>query len=249
MSFEGIRAKRDQWRAEGLCYSCGAEAAEGHKLCEDHLRYHRMKGRERRSSPAANEKVRAKRARSRATREAARRNAEARRSKKRDAGVCVTFECVAVATVGELCEAHADPNFKRKVTAASMRALHARRRAAGLCVQCGWPNDRQGVNLCTDCRDTHRDSAAQRSAERRANGLCSECGKSRPRKHAMCARCRATATRLSRRRRAWRKSMGLCMRCDRPRTTTLCDFHRAELSANQQRRKLRRAGIVFKEAA
>lgn len=269
-SFAGLKNKQAAWRAAGLCHSCGAEAAEDRKLCEEHLRYQRQRKREVRaerkraglcscgSAPHPGSKcVRVSRPVDAAARDIRERNfarADKMRrrelEKRRGAGLCMTRRCPNKATVGDLCGYHADPREVKKRRAAQVLAQQRDARANGLCTSCLRPNlTRPGTCYCQRCADLKAARGNEARAEWRAAGRCSGCGKRRGPRWSMCARCRKAARLLKRRKSRERYQAGICGACSRPRVEgrVLCEVHDARVAEHRARRKLVAAGLVIKE--
>ena len=139
---------------------------------------------------------------------------------------------------------------------AAKRALHAERRAKGLCVQCAIPAP-GGKAYCDPCAGTRsrrrnlkakREADRRRYAERRARGDCTSCGKSANGAAECLACCEAARTRYDARRAA-----GVCVKCRTPTYggTTYCApcavakaerrDHEAEYTAKRARYADRRA--------
>src|SRR5207244_10715905 len=67
----------------------------------------------------------------------------------------------------------------------------AKRRAAGLCLNCGKRPPINGKVKCKACRANHAAYDVTRNAARRASGLCLKCGKRPPINGSQCKACRA----------------------------------------------------------
>lgn len=216
----GLRKQREAWRRAGLCYTCGAAPAEKHKLCEEHLAYHRRRKRE----------VRAERL---ATGTCIYCDEVATCGQ-----VCATHRRKA----REAAQRNRDRKDKRRARRAAdvprKRAWYASRTARGLCQNCGEPA-RPGRVRCDDCHATTIERCAELRMERRLAGLC-ECGRRPDNGFATCRRCRKIRARRVAHRYAKRRAAGLCARCGVEWTGgDVCGGCRAKLAAAQARRKRR----------
>lgn len=133
---ERYKAKRDGWKARGLCSRCGRETDGKHVMCDRCREKHR-------GNPEQDKRLREF------------------RNQRKEAGKCVVCG-VAWAEGGHtMCakclKKHRDKT--RKWTANSGRsAARQQLRDAGLCVDCRTPTD--GVHVyCDKCRERHADSA------------------------------------------------------------------------------------------
>ncbi len=95
---------------------------------------------------------------------------------------------------------------KEKATRA---ALHAERRAAGVCVKCGAPPEKPGASLCKRHAEAERARFRRQYAARRAAGLCTECGKPTEDGHWLCPAHAEERRRRDRERHAARVAKGL----------------------------------------
>lgn len=256
---------RDEWRRQGACLSCGAEAAEGRKLCAEHLRYQREHHAELRAerkaaglciqcglpAGAANLcelHLRANRERVSLNKRKAEiilRNRQEYEERKRAEGLCSSWGCEAP---GPVCDFHSDPQNAVAARCQYQRDHVARRMAEGRCVRCGWKSD--GPKRCLECRQDDVRTAAERRNERRAAGLCL-CGRKPKRDRALCASCAKKRRLIERKRSDRKRAAGICLRCSKPAEVghTLCLGHQQFYSAARSRLKLRRAGHVLKRAA
>lgn len=116
------------------------------------------------------------------------------------------------------------------------RTMRERRRAAGQCVKCGGPQDREGSAYCSKCA-TKKGEARQHEIEkkralyheRKEAGLCVDCGAWAEPGRTLCKvhmamRARSRANRVEngynekmRQMRERRKAEGLCIDCGKPR--------------------------------
>lgn len=88
----------------------------------------------------------------------------------------------------------------------STRKYIEKRKAAGLCVRCGEPNDNTGKTYCYSCSYIQSITAIGRRDIRRLNHQCVICHKKLPAddSHKTCPQCR-----LYQRERNWRKRYGM----------------------------------------
>ena len=179
-AYERKRARRqiEARRAAGLCTACGkTPAVAGRASCEPCGEKRRAWDREKYAAGKAAGKPYGG-----ANPETKRRASRARHKRLRkawhEAGLCVRCGKPPAVEGGKLC---APCQEQRR---AKERRKYARRRAAGLCTNCGTPAV-DGQAYCGPCafvrssrRSTEvRNAAARRKyAERRAQGLCTDCG-------------------------------------------------------------------------
>lgn len=222
-----LHARRAQHRRQGLCGSCTNEAAPGHTLCEEHLRYHRQFKRELRAERRAAGICYACGARP------ARKN-----------GTC--SRCRRLQRKGRARHA-----AKRRARQERQRVweqnFRDRRGAAGLCTRgCGRPS-RPGRTLCAECHAELVEANAERRLERREQGLC-RCGRNPLPGRSCCRACTLRARRATARRRQQRSAAGLCFLCAEPRGPIgdLCVKHR-EMQLEAQKRVYRRTA-AFRRA-
>jgi len=75
--------------------------------------------------------------------------------------------------------------------AEALRRLRQRRKAAGVCTNCGGPLDDVNKKTCFDCR--HKPNAKYMKAlrqKRSEEGLCTRCGREPEPGYALCTECR-----------------------------------------------------------
>ena len=97
-----------------------------------------------------------------------------------------------------------DPKRKQRLEAARrQRDWKRRRKAQGLCTQCGRGASRPGGVRCQACTETNRQRVKEFRAERERRGLCRQCGKPHPRRD------------HERELYAARRAAGKCYRCGR----------------------------------
>lgn len=216
-----LHAKRDAWRKQGLCYSCGSDPEPGHKLCPEHLRYHRQFKKELR-----------------AERRAGGRCCDCDAPAK-------GWRCPQHAAAWSL--ASRAREAKRKVRRAKMqqwrRAFVERRLKACICTHCSAPVE-PGRWICTDCTADTVARASELRVERRVTGLC-KCGRDPRAGFSTCEKCARRARKYARLARKRRRAKGICRSCFRPAASgsSMCLKHRTEHAENKRRLEKRRRGI------
>lgn len=72
----------------------------------------------------------------------------------------------------------------------SREKIRILRQLNGLCTECGQPNDREGKQICTNCKDRAQENQRKRYDKKIAMHICIQCGKQNDRigmKH--CSTC------------------------------------------------------------
>lgn len=191
MSFENLKARAVRHEREGLCRSCPRPAAEGRKLCDEHLAYHRRLKRD----------VRAER----------RKAGLCLCGRKPKPGRAQCPSCV-LRCVAATKKARDRRKAKARNTRAYLRQLHSH----GLCTACKAampPGDTSW--RCAACRAAKNASECEDRAERRIVGDC-RCGQPPRPGFDTCERCARKARLENRRRVARRRAAGLCQSCKEP---------------------------------
>lgn len=219
-----MKAKEREWRAEGLCYSCGAAAEEGHKLCAEHLRYHRRRRKrvyaERRAAGLCFQ-----------------------------CGAPSSTSLCRPCGDANLASQKRMRDRKKKERARSVRKTRSRHER-GLCVCCPAPVE-PGRWRCAACLARNRETDRELRLERKEAGLC-QCGAEPRPGMGFCERCATAATRRKAAYRKRKAASGLCLMggCEKTlKTKTYCAEHAAyhtKAVSRWQRRQtaLRRAQIA-----
>lgn len=133
-----------------------------------------------------------------------------------------------------------DPRTRRRKDRERARRRTARRRALGLCLQCGRKPPEKGRQLCAECGGKRRVAARARAAKRRAAGV----------KRARDPEARKAEYQRARQRAEERLARGLCAQCgldhhepDR-RLCSACGEKRRQAERERYRRA-RRAGLKY----
>lgn len=147
------KERREQWRNEGLCIRCGRERAEGRMQCEKCLE------RDRKESQKYHKEW---------------------RDKTKEKGFCISCG----ATWAEPGHVYCKKCLKKKSRDYSQseykdkgnqkrRELRKQRIEAGLCIDCGLPND--GITQrCPKCAEARRDSARKYAIQKRTKKQAEE---------------------------------------------------------------------------
>lgn len=142
---EGYRSRREKWRNEGRCITCGREREEGKKQCSRCLERARANGDNNRRVRERRERLKAK-------------------------GFCITCGKTFAAPGHVSCEKCLAKRRKRYAQKgdhnACMKALREKRLAEGLCIDCGAPTD--GIHQrCPKCAAGRRDSTRKYEIKKR----------------------------------------------------------------------------------
>lgn len=221
MAFTLLQARAKAHRRDGLCTSCPREAAEGHKLCEEHLRYHRQLKRE----------LRADRRRAGVCTSCGERPPTKR---------WICQPCTR-RYVKHQADRRARQMRRQEVATSADRRYRAKLLREGLCRDCRERPPAKARALCVPCREVRVAASLERRLDRRAEGLCC-CGRAPRQGLATCAKCAARNRRRTRLNRKQRKARGQCRQCPRRavRASTYCLLHRQENTDGKRRTERRR---------
>lgn len=89
------------------------------------------------------------------------------------------------------------------------------RRAAGLCIVCGGPKDREGWH-CSSCLKKMNALKRNNVIKRKAAGICANCGKPTNDGGWCCPDCQKKNNAHAKERGLWRRAHGLCPQCGQP---------------------------------
>lgn len=88
------------------------------------------------------------------------------------------------------------------------------RKNAGLCVECGCHNDREGKTCCSKCAKIKSDMIKYKREKRNNQGLCIECGGNKiDKSKKMCEKCRLKYANKMRKLKNDRKKVYRCYYC------------------------------------
>lgn len=117
--------------------------------------------------------------------------------------------------------------------AMTSKDFRAKRKAEGVCIDCGGKRDRTGMR-CGGCRQKNNAIAARRRNERVASRLCGACGET-VQSGTVCAECQHKA----REYRKKRYDDGLCAECQSPRLPQLTTCEACRVAGNVRSEKRR----------
>lgn len=135
--------------------------------------------------------------------------------------------------------------LKPQSTTEWMRRKREERMAAGLCVCCGQPRDRDG-SRCVACSRAQTQRNIRRFAALAEAGNC-RCGREADNGYKSCWKCRQKDKGRFAARAAERKQHGLCTKCESPAAAgfTMCERHLERLRDRMRQRRLIAAEIAM----